>query len=174
MRFLPVTLAALFLTACSTANKPTPQNYLTTLNQYLPDHVDCLLDASIHFPYETADPALTRQLDTLAAAQVLSAKRDPGVRTTRYTLTSAGERAGQHLCYGHRLATAIVSSTPPAVANGFNETQIVFRYQMQDAPIWAQDSAIQAAYPKLAQSMSGNATAKITLAQTGVGWEVPD
>jgi hypothetical protein len=174
MRTPPLVLAALLLAGCSSANKPTPQNYLTALNQYLPEHTDCLLDASIRFPFETGDPALIRQLDTLAAAQVLDAKRSPSLHVTRYTLTSAGERAGQHLCYGHRLATAIVSSTPPAVSGGFNETQIVFRYQMQDAPIWAQDAAIQAVYPKLAQSMSGTATAKITLAQTGVGWEVPD
>jgi hypothetical protein len=60
------------------------------------------------------------------------------------------------------------------MANGFNETQIVYSYRMEDAPIWAKDAAVESAYPKLGAAMSGSATGTVTLAQTGVGWEVPD
>ncbi len=166
--------AALLLTACSTKQKPTPENFLAALNSYLPDHPDCLLDSSIRFPYETGDPAQIKQLDALARAQILTATRAPIIRVTRYTMTDTGQRVGAHLCYGHRLATAIVSSTPPAQAGGFTETQVVYRYAMQDAPVWAKGAEVQTAYPKLAEALSGNATAQKTLALTGVGWKVPD
>jgi len=45
------------MVGCNPANKPTPANYLTALNAYLPDHTDCLLDGSMRFPYETGEAA---------------------------------------------------------------------------------------------------------------------
>ncbi|QHN04016.1 hypothetical protein FTO74_12015 [Granulicella sp. WH15] len=176
MRKTPIVLAsaALLLTACSTKQKPSSENFLAALNAYLADHPDCLLDSSIRFPYETGDPLQIRQLDALVGAQILTAAREPIIHVTRYTMTDTGQRVGAHLCYGHRLATAIVSSTPPTQVDGFTETQVVYRYEMQEAPIWAKGTAVQAVYPKLAEALSGNATAKKALALTGVGWKVPD
>ncbi len=167
-------LLALPLTACNSKTKPTPENYLATINAYYPDHSDCLLDGSITFPYETSNPEKTRQMDALVAAQIAAVSREPAIKVSRYTLTPAGARAGTHLCYGHREATAIVSSTPPALANGFTETEVVYKYKIEDLPIWAKTSEVLAAYPKMAAESTGNATDKITLALTGVGWSVPN
>jgi hypothetical protein len=174
MRKAPILLAVLILTACSTKQKPTPENLLATLNAWLPDHPDCLLDSSIKFPYETSDPTEIRQLDALAKAQILHGERASIIHISRYTLTDTGLRVGPHLCYGHRVATGIVSQTPPAAADGFTETQVVYRYKLEDAPVWAKDADVMAAYPKLAEELSGQATAKKTLALTGVGWTIPD
>ncbi len=169
-------LAALVLTltACNTKTKPTPENYIATLNAYFPDHSDCLLDSSVTFPFETSNPAVTKQMDALVAAQVLDVSREPAIHVARYTLSATGTRAGSHLCYGHREVTGIVSSTPPALANGFTETQVVYRYKIEDLPIWAKTPEVLAAYPKMAQEATGDATDKITLALTGVGWSVPN
>ena len=167
----------LLLTACDTATKPTPENYLATLNAYLPDHRDCLLDGSIRFPYETgatSDPARVRQMDALVKSQILVANHETAIHVARYTLTPEGTRAGANLCFGYRLATTIVSSTPPAPANGFTETQVVYRYTMQDLPLWAKTPEVMAAFPVLADEATGNATGTITLALDRVGWSVPN
>lgn len=174
MRKLPLIIITLLLTACNTNQKPTPKNLIAALNAYFPDHQDCLLDSSVTFPYETSNPEKTKQMDALVAAQIAQVSREPSIHVSRYTLTPAGTRAGTHLCYGHREVTDIVSSTPPALANTFTETEVVYRYKIEDMPIWAKTPEVLAAYPKMANEASGNATDKITLALTGVGWKVPD
>jgi hypothetical protein len=165
---------SLFLTACSTKQKPTPENFLVSLNAYLPEHPVCLLDGTIRFPYETGDAEMTKQLDALTRAQLLAGTRASIIHVTRYTMTDAGKRSGARLCYGHREATSIVSSTPPADRDGFKKTDVTYQYKMMDAPTWAKSEEVQAAYPTLAKDMSGSATAMKTLALTGVGWTVPD
>ena len=168
-------LAGLFaLTACNTKTKPTNENYISTLNAYFPDHPDCLLDSSVTFPYETSDAAQVKQMDSLVKAKMLDVGREPAMKVSRYTLTPAAAHAGKHLCYGYRKVTGIVSSTQPALANGFTETNVVYTYKIEDLPVWAKTDDVQAAFPKLAEKSSGNATDKMTLALTGVGWSVPN
>jgi hypothetical protein len=176
MRTRDVLIAASLLcfAGCKSATDPTPENYLNTINAYLGDHPDCLLDGSIHFPYETSDAEKTKQMDTLVKAEVLAVTREPAIHVSRYTLTPAGSSAGRNLCYGFRTATSIVSSTPPAPANGFTETQVVYTYVLHDERVWAKEAAVVAAFPALANGASGNATDKITLALDRVGWSVPD
>ena len=175
MKNAPLLLALILaLTACNSKTKPTPENYIATINAYFPDHPDCLLDGSVTFPYETSDPATTKQMDALVKAQILEAHTEPSIHVSRYTLTPTGTKAGKHLCYGHREATSIVSSTPPALANGFTETNVTYAYKIEDLPIWAKTPEVLAAYPKMAHEASGDATDKITLALTGVGWSVPN
>ena len=173
-RLIAITCTVLLLSGCNTAVKPTSENYLKTLNAYLPDHQDCLLDGTIRFPYETSDAAMTKKMDALVDVKVLESTHEPAIRISRYTLTSAGVSAGQNLCYGYREATSIVSSTPPATAGGFEETKVVYAYKLKDMPVWAKTSAVQDAFPVLAHEASGDATDKITLALTRVGWSVPN
>ena len=166
--------ATLVVSGCTSKQAATPEHFLTTLNAWLPDHPDCLLDASVKFPYETGDPEQEKQLDALARAQILTANKAGIIKITRYTMTDTGLKAGAHLCYGHRVATEIVSFTPPAEANGFTETQVVYKYKLEDVPVWAKGGEVVGAYPKLSEGLSGNARDKKTLALTGVGWTVPD
>jgi len=165
---------ALMLSGCKSATDPTPENYLKTINAYLPDHPDCLLDSSVTFPYETGNPARTRQMDTLVKAQVLEVGREPMLHVSRYTLTKTGTAAGPHLCFGYRNATAVVSNTPPAPANGFTETTVTYKYVLHDIPMWAKSADVMDAFPTLAHEASGNATDTITLALDRVGWSVPN
>ena len=170
-----IALASLVLLAgCNTDTQPTPENYLKTLNAYLPDHRDCLLDGSIRFPYETSDPAMIRKMDSLVDAKILESTKEPAIHITRYTLTPEGTRAGSNLCFGYRLATSIESSTPPAPANGFTETQVVYKYKIRDMAVWAETPQVMAAFPMLAHEASGDATDKITLALNRVSWSVPN
>lgn len=167
--------AGLVLLGCQNAKtKPTDENYIKTLNTYFLEHADCLLDGAMTFPLETSDAAKTKQMDALVVAQILEAHREPAIKVSRYVLTPAGTKAGTHLCYGHREVTGIVSSTPPALANSFTETQVVYRYKIEEMPVWAKTPEVMAEFPKMAEEASGHATGKATLALTGVGWSVPD
>ena len=164
----------LLLVGCKSATDPTPENYLTAINAYLGDHPDCLLDGSIHFPYETSDPAKTKQMDALTNAGMLAVTREPAIHISRYTLTLSAASATRDLCFGYRTATSVVSSTPPAPANGFNETKVVYKYSLHDVHVWAKSQEMTDAFPVLSKEATGEATDTITLAQNRVGWAVPD
>jgi hypothetical protein len=170
---LLLSLALLTTLACDTRSKPTPANYTTALNAYLYDRHECLLPDA-RFPYETSDPADLKRMDTLVAAQLLTVSREPAIHVSRYTPTDIGARVAPHFCYGHREVTSIASSTPPAPANGFNETTVTYHYIIKDIPVWAKSAAVQAAFPDMAHKTSGTSTDTATLAQSRVGWQVPD
>ena len=158
---------------CHSKSAPTSENFIQGLNKHYVDHPDCLL-ANIRFPYETSDPKETAQLDTLVKSQLLDKSVEMAVHVSRYTVTTFGTRYAPRFCYGHRVANTIDSFTPPAVANGFNETQVTYHYTMEDVPVWAKSANVLKAFPAMAEITSGHATGVATLAQTPVGWQVPD
>lgn len=168
-------LAGLFLaTGCSNGkSKPTAENFIQGLNRHFADHSECLLP-NTRFPYETTDRNETRQLDTLVKSGLLEKTEEFSIHTSRYTVSSTGARYAPRFCYGHREATAIDSFTPPTPANGFNETSVSYRYNMMDVPVWAKSADVQAAYPGMAKAVNGTDSDKAVLAQTPVGWQVPD
>lgn len=166
------------LCGCNTKTKATPANYTSTLNAYFVEHPDCLLASGPRFPYEVGEKEpqgpSRQQMDALAAAKLVEVNREPAIHISRYTLTPEGTRVAPRFCFGHRVVTAIENSTTPALANGFTETQVTYHYKIEDVPVWAKSAEIAAAFPKFQEETSGQATDKITLALTGVGWSVPD
>jgi hypothetical protein len=166
------------LTGCNTKTKATPANYIETMNAYFVEHPECLLSGGTRFPYEVGekDPQgpSQQQMDALAASKLVEAKREPAIHISRYTLTAEGTRLAPRFCFGHRVVTSLDSSTPPAPANGFTETQVAYHYRVSDVPVWAKSAEIAAAFPIFQHETSGQATDKMTLALTGVGWSVPD
>lgn len=175
-RFAAVLAACLLPAAagCHSNTAATPANFTAALNAYFLTQPDCLLPQAPRFPYETSDPAETRQLNTLVAEQMLTVEEERSIHVSRYTPTDAGARVAPRFCFGHRAIAGIDSFTPPAQANGFMETQVAYRYTMQEVPVWANSGAMRAAFPALALATSGSATGKVTLASTMAGWQVPD
>jgi len=171
-RLILLTLALLPI-GCDTKSKPTPENYIHTLNMYFADRSECLLPDT-RFPLATSDPAETKRMDTLVAAQLLTVTHEPAIHISRYVPTTLGERSAPHFCYGHRNVTAIDTSTPLTPTNGFNQTQVTYHYSMKDVPIWAKTPAVQQAFPDMAAKTMGSTADKATLAQTRVGFQVPD
>jgi hypothetical protein len=169
-----LTTAVLILTACNNGKSaPTNDNFTQGLNNYFLDHTECLLP-NTRFPLEVTDKDQIKQMDTLVKATLLDKTIDPGVHTARYTPTTVGARYAPHFCYGHREIVSIDSSSPLAVSNGFKTTTVTYHYRMEDTPVWAKTADVQAAFPAMADATSGQATGKATLAQTPVGWQVPD
>ena len=165
-------LFALF--ACHSKSAATPENFITGLNTYYSQHPDCLFKQAPRFPYETSDPTERKQMDSLVNSKLLSVQQETSLHVSRYTVTDIGSRYAPRFCYGHRVVSAIDSSTPPAQANGFTETTVRYRYNIQDVPVWAKSQDVQTAFPGLAQSVGGESTATATLAGTMVGWQVPE
>jgi hypothetical protein len=170
-----LSLPFLFVTTgcISSKSSPTAANFTAGLNKHFLEHSDCLLD-NIRFPFEASDKEKTRQMDSLVKSQLLDKTEEMSIHVSRYTVAQAGTRYAPRFCYGHREVTSIDSFTPPATANGFNETTVVYHFVMQDVPVWAKTPEVEAAFPEMAAAISGNATGKAILAQTPVGWQVPD
>ena len=158
---------------CHSKSAPTSENFIQGLNKHFLDHPDCLL-SNIQFPYETTNPKETAQMDTLVKSQLLDKTVEMAIHVSRYTVTTVGTRYAPRFCYGHRTVNAIDHFTPPTLANGFKETQVTYSYSMEEGPVWAKSSYVLAAFPAMAQVTSGHATGVATLAQTPVGWQVPD
>lgn len=174
-------VVCLFLIAfcgCSTANKPTDENFMKALNAYYENHNDCLFPHGHAFPYEVAPGSNAKQdekqLDALTDAGLMTRVKDLDMHVERYTLNAAGNRYGPRFCYGHREVTSIASFTPPGPRNGFTETTVTYSYTMHDVPVWARSEDVEAAFPELGQSLSSSPTDQMTLANAGAGWHVPE
>jgi hypothetical protein len=152
---------------------PTPANFTQAINNHFLDHLDCLF-SDTRFPFETTDPAKTKQMDSLVKALLLDKSEEMSIHASRYTVTTAGARFAPRFCYGHREVTGIDSFTPIAITDGFKETTVTYSYTMKEVPVWALGHDIQAAFPDMALATTSQVTAKATLAQTPVGWQVPD
>jgi hypothetical protein len=170
-----LSLTFLFATSgCnSSQSSATAANFTAGLNKHFLEHSDCLLDDT-RFPFETSDREKTKQMDSLAKALLLEKSEEMSIHVSRYTVTAAGERYAPRFCFGHREVTSIDSFTPPVATNGFKETTVVYHYAMKEVPVWAKTPEIEAAFPDMTEAISGHATGKATLAQTPVGWQVPD
>jgi len=168
-------LLAGVLSGCHSASEANPANFTKGVSKYLVDHPDCLYPAGLRLPYETSDKGETKQLDTLVAAKLLANSAEQAIHVTRYTVTNYGQKSAPRFCYGFRHVTAVTGFTPPAKgADGFNESRVTYQYTLEDTPVWAKDAAVQQAYPAMAKALAGPGTATLTMAQTGVGWQVPE
>ena len=168
-------LTALVAAGCKSASAPTPENFSKGIAKYLLDHPDCLYQTALRFPYETSNSAEIKQLDTLVSSKLLNHETEPAIHVTRYTVSDYGQKSAPRFCYGFRHIAGIDSSTPPAKgADGFNESKVTYRYTLEDVPVWAKSPDVQKAYPDAAKDINAPSPATLTLAQTGVGWQVPD
>jgi hypothetical protein len=163
---------------CSnSANEPTEKNFVQALNLYYQDRNDCLFPQGRQFPYEVAPGTGAKeakaQMDALMDAGMFKRLEDLDLHVDSYSLTPIGQRYAPKFCYGHRVVSGIVSHTPPGPRNGFTETDVTYRYSMEDVPVWAKTDKLEAAFPQLAKALSDSPTDQQTLATAGAGWQVP-
>jgi len=170
-----LTLASLVFTGCNNTGKAaaTAANFTIGINNHYLDHPECLF-TDTRFPFETSDAEKTKQMDTLVKNLLLEKSVETSIHVSRYTVAPAGTRYAPRFCYGHREVTGINSFTPVAINNGFQETTVTYTYTMKEVPVWAESHDIQAAFPAMAHAITSQDTATIILAQSPVGWQVPD
>lgn len=169
----------LLAAGCSSKTKPTNENFIAGLNTFYASHDDCLFPSALRFPYEVSPGPDAKddkkRMDALLNAELVKREQDKSIDVNIYSLTAAGTRAGGRFCYGHRQVTSIDGSTPPEKqANGLLETKVTYHYTMMDVPVWAKTTDMQKAFPALATALSGEATGTATLANAGVGWQIPN
>lgn len=174
-----IAIGLILLAGCSSSKtKPTNENFINGLNAYYANHNDCLFPSALRFPYEVSPGPNAaedkKKMDALLSAALVKREEDKSIHVSVYSLTPAGTRAGSRFCYGHRQVTSIDSSTPPVKENGLLKTQVAFHYSMTEVPVWAKTDEMQKAFPDLAKALSGQATDHATLANAGVGWQVPN
>src|SRR5215471_14746508 len=162
--------------SCKT--KPTPENFMAGLNTYYANHNECLFPSALRFPYEVSPGPNAKQdkqrMDALMNAGLMKRTEDKSIHVDVYALTPAGERAGGRFCYGHREVTNIDSSTPPTkAASGLLESHVTYHYKIVEVPVWVKTDEMMKAFPEMAKVLSDGGTADITLANAGVGWQVP-
>jgi diadenosine tetraphosphatase ApaH/serine/threonine PP2A family protein phosphatase len=176
--FVTFTGMILLAAGCSSKTKPTDKNFMTGLNAYYANHNECLFPSALRFPYEVSpgpDAKRDKQrMDALMDAGLMKRTEDRSIHVDVYALTPAGERAGGRFCYGHRQVTSIDSFTPPIKnASGFLESHVTYHYKMMEVPVWAKTDEVQKAFPEATKNFSDDATGEITMANAGVGWQVP-
>jgi hypothetical protein len=165
------------LGGCNSASKPTPQNFMKTLNDYYQDRNACLFPQGRQFPYEVAPGTGAKQdkqkMDALLHSNLVKRLEDLDLHVDSYSLNAAGERYGPRFCYGHRTIASIESFTPPAPHNGFTETTVTYHYTMEDVPVWAKTDEMKAAFPQLAKDLGDDPIDQQILATAGTDWQVP-
>lgn len=162
------------VTGCNTKTKATSANFTKAVNAYFLDRTECLFP-NIRFPFATSDSTETKQMNALVRSRLLESSYESAVKTTRYTVSTTGQRFAPRFCYGHREVLSIDNFTPPQTGpSGFPETTVDYHYTLKDVPVWAQAQDIAGAFPKMAEATTKGGTDKITLAQTLAGWQVPE
>ena len=168
-------LFAVMLGGCHLAPPANAKNFQKGIEKYLAEHPDCLYKVALRFPYETSAKGETAQLDTLVNAKLLERGTEPAIHVSRYSISSYGTKSAPRFCYGYRAVTGIESFTAPGKgSDGFQESQVTYHYVLRDVPVWAKDADVQRMFPEEAQELTTPAPATLTLAQTGVGWQVPE
>lgn len=189
-RAMPLLIAActVFMFGCNRmADSDT--NYLKAINKYYTDHPSCLFREPVKFPIEqnTSSPREIAGFDALVAQDLLT--RSQGQQTVMvvaskpvntYDLSAKGhsewvadsaEPGYGNLCYGHRKAVAIQSSTPTTSSAGATTT-VVYRYTMKDVPDWAKAQGVTTVFRDLQADLSGHQVGRASLQDTKKGWLV--
>jgi hypothetical protein len=184
VRVVCVSLSSLLcvtaFTGCSST--PAPQEgaaYAKSLNRYYQGRPMCVWSDQVSFPVQNpaAQEVKDRGYDALISAGLLAQKAQAGA--TAYELTVAGRAAfdrdivnksAGNFCYGRRKVTSITSARHDSPATELVE----YQYTVSDAPAWARNSALQAAFPQIATDLSGPHAAQATLLNTTDGWQVAE
>jgi hypothetical protein len=92
-----------------------------------------------------------------------------------YALTDAGTKALEKegrtaFCVGHRAVDEVVQFTEPNSGMGQTVSQAKYTYTVTDVPAWANDPAVQAAFPDLAQRLKPKQEARVNLVLMNDGW----
>jgi hypothetical protein len=93
----------------------------------------------------------------------------------QYSLTDAGTKALEKpgrtsFCVGHRKVDEVVQFSEPNSGMGQTVSQAKYTYTVVDVPAWANDPAVQAAFPELVQTLKPKQEARVDLSLMNDGW----
>jgi hypothetical protein len=180
--------AALLLSTGCKKTTDNSANYKSALDAWYSAHSACLWPESQKFPTQVAasnndqTAPFAALVDQGLLTRTTSEKKILIVskQEVNYDLSDQGRAAWTadpnqpgygNFCYGHRIVSAIQSSTPNNGQPG-DTTTVTYQYSFSGAPGWAQATEMQNAFPQLKSDLSGNGTATAMLLDTTNGWQV--
>ena len=166
-------------------NAPPAQqkfDYTETLNKYYDGRPMCLWQDTVKFPVENATPETVDQLGlaALTNAGLLLDKTGRGgslQRAKTFDLSPEGRSAldpdvfnpgAGNFCYGRRK----IVSVDKARRNSSTTQLVNYHYSVQQPAAWAEEYAIQNAFPHVAAELAGTHIGQATLLDTTDGWEI--
>jgi len=164
-------------------NAPPAQqkfDYTETLNKYYEGRPMCLWQDTVKFPVENATPETVDQLGlaALTNAGLLVGKAARGAqRAKTFDLSPEGRSAldpdvfnpgAGNFCYGRRK----IVSVDKARRNSSTTELVNYHYSVQQPAAWAEEFAIQSAFPHVAAELAGPHIGQATLLDTTDGWEI--
>ena len=175
-KIMSLACACLLVAGCSNSLKPNHASLKQGLDLYFADHAECLFPTGIRFPYEVSPGkdarAMEKKMDAMKDAGLLKELKDLTLHVERYSLSPLGARVAPRFCYGHRVVMSVDNFTPPVKSGNVMETTVTFHSTMTEVPLWVKTNAMKAAFPEMAQNITGPQPGQMVMGTAGVGWRV--
>ncbi|MFM0656063.1 hypothetical protein [Paraburkholderia sediminicola] len=191
-----VTTSLFLLSGCGSKQDASKGNFQAAIQDYLNTKTGvCVMMPAKEAPFTLQKKGnmdfinAPEKAAALVSAGLLSAK-DMDVKSAfgnqmvpgvQYSLTDEGKKylvkggAGNvgnwdAFCGGKYKVKEVENFTQPADMFGSKISQVNFLYEVDDAPSWAKQPAIQAAYPSVQHDVTGSPGDKAVLVATNDGW----
>jgi hypothetical protein len=191
-----VTCGLLALTGCGSKQDANKSNFQSAIQDYLDTKKGvCVMVPAKEMPFtlqksggmnfnnepEKAAALVSAGLLSAKDTHVKAAFGNQTVAGTQYSLTDDGKKylvkgaAGNlgnwdAFCGGKYKVKEVENFTQPADMFGTKISQVNYLYEVDDAPAWAKQPAIQAAYPSVQHDVTGSPEDKAVLVATNDGW----
>jgi hypothetical protein len=191
-----VTCGLLALAGCGSKQDANKSNFQSAIQAYLDTKKGvCVMLPAKEVPFtlqksggmnfinepEKAAALVNAGLLSAKDTEVKAAFGNQMVAGIQYSLTDDGKKylvkgAASNLgnwdafCGGKYKVKEVENFTQPADMFGTKISQVNFLYEVDDAPAWAKQPALQAAYPSVQHDLSGTPGDKAVLVATNDGW----
>lgn len=191
-----VTSSLFLLSGCGSKQDANKSNFQSAIQDYLDTKKGvCVMLPAKEVPFtlqksggmnfinepEKAAALVSAGLLSAKDTEVKAAFGNQMVAGVQYSLTDDGKKylvkgaAGNlgnwdAFCGGKYKVKEVENFTQPADMFGTKISQVNFVYEVDDAPAWAKQPALQAAYPSVQHDLSGTPGDKAVLVATNDGW----
>jgi hypothetical protein len=184
------------LSGCGSKQDANKSNFQAAIQDYLNTKTGvCVMMPAKEVPFTLQK---TGNIDFINAPQKAAALVDAGLLSAKdmdvksafgnqmvpgvqYSLTDEGKKylvkggAGNvgnwdAFCGGKYKVKEVENFTQPADMFGTKISQVNYLYEVDDAPSWTKQPALQAAYPSVQRDLSGTPGDKAVLVATSEGW----
>lgn len=177
------------LTGCSDKKEASKSNFKAAIQEYYDKGFRPCVSISVKdVPFTLEKKGIYFQREPQKATALVKAgllsEKESEVRNnwngkmepaTEYSLTDEGKKyrakePGVMFCGGEFKVVEVENFTEPADMLGTKVSQVNFTYKVVNAPAWAKNPDVQAAYPAIKDGIADKARYKTVLVATSEGW----
>ncbi|MGP8431908.1 hypothetical protein ACT2FY_00495 [Paraburkholderia fungorum] len=183
------------LTACSDKSAPNEANFTAAVNQKLASSPQRCLPAvswpASAEPTDHGNPYAFYDAGVGFVSAGLATVKEEGPNASTnfrkkaiFSLTDEGKKIlvrepfqpypnqqTGRFCYGNMKLTKILKWDAPVTIGSATGTTVYYAYEITDAPKWAVNEQLRAAYPDLANDAAGKGQATLPVTLTNEGWK---